>query len=85
MNSKKAKKLRALVRHLQNTGAIESKEWIQYGHRDRTITKISTDEDGKQVEKRVPDTTLWLMPGCGRAVYQQMKDRTKVRYNATKA
>lgn len=30
MNSKRAKKLRALVKHLQNKGAV-SEDWIYYG------------------------------------------------------
>lgn len=75
MNGKKAKKLRALVRQLQAVGAVESKEWVQYGHRNRTIGKQIVGEDGKLSETRVADTTIWLMPGCGRAVYQQMKRR----------
>lgn len=82
MNGKKAKKLRALVRHLQQAGAIENKEWLQYGHRNRTLSKMLPDENGELKETRVPDTTIWLMPTCGRAVYQQMKDNAKAQHNA---
>lgn len=77
MNGKKAKKLRALVRQLQQVGAIENKEWVQYGHRNRTLSRdVKDPETGELKETRVPDTTVWLMPGCGRAVYQQMKARS---------
>ena len=83
MNGKKAKKLRALVRHLQAAGAIENKEWLQYGHRQRTLSRMVTDaETGETKMTQVPDTTLWLMPTCGRAVYQQMKDNAKAQHNA---
>lgn len=81
MNGKKAKKLRALVRHLQNAGAIEGKTWLEYGHRQRTLSRMVVDpETGEKKETRVPDTTVWLMPTCGRAVYQQMKDNAKARH-----
>lgn len=80
MNGKKAKKLRALVRHLQSAGAIESKEWVQYAHRNRTLAKMVPDESGELKETRVPDITLWLHPTCGRAVYQQMKNNAKARH-----
>ncbi len=85
MNGKKAKKLRALVRHLQNAGVVENKEWLQYGHRQRTLSKMVADENGELKETRVPDTTVWLMPTCGRAIYQQMKDNTKGRLDAPKS
>lgn len=58
MNSKRAKKLRALVRHLQNRGAVEE-NWVAYGSQQVGRQKVST----------------MLDPACGRAIYQQMKER----------
>jgi len=77
MNGKTAKKLRQLVRHLQETGAIESKEWVSLGRRDRKLHREVTTEKGEVKLVQVPDETVWLKPGCGRAVYQQMKRRAK--------
>ena len=77
MNGKTAKKLRQLVRHMQEKGAIESKDWVAYGTRNRTISKTVRGEDGELKEVRVPDTTIWLMPTCGKAIYNQMKKRVK--------
>jgi uncharacterized protein YjhX (UPF0386 family) len=77
MNGKKARQLRQLVRHLQDKGAIESKDWVAYGTRNRTLARTVRDEDGSLKEVRVPDTTIWLMPTCGKAIYKQMKKRHK--------
>jgi uncharacterized protein YjhX (UPF0386 family) len=77
MNLKAAKKLRKLVHLLQEKGTIESKAWVEYGVRNRTLTRVARDKEGHLKEVRVPDQTVWLLPSCGRGVYQQMKRQAK--------
>jgi len=60
MNSKKAKRLRQLVRHLQNKGVIKDGDWEQ------TMPVVTSS--GEEVpEKRV------LHPDCAKSVYKKMK------------
>jgi len=77
MNLKAAKKLRKLVHLLQEKGAIEGKAWVEHGVRDRTLARVTRDEEGHLKEVRVPDQTVWLLPSCGRAVYQRLKRQAK--------
>jgi hypothetical protein len=59
MNSKKAKRIRQLVKHLQDKGAIQSQDWIGYVPQD----------NGQNLKP----PTVRLDRDCGRAVYQLMK------------
>lgn len=60
MNSKKAKRLRQLVRHLQHKGVIKDGDWEQLA--------LVVSPDGKVV-----DGKTILHPDCGKAVYKKMK------------
>lgn len=60
MNAKKAKRLRQLVRHLQNKGVINDGDWEQ-------IVPVVTPSG-----EEVPGKTA-LHPDCGKSVYKKMK------------
>lgn len=75
MNSKKAKRIRALVKHLQNKGALESSEWVTLGSVGNNKSKVKMDEEGNLIQVREATTTAMLDPKCGKAVYRQMKKR----------
>lgn len=68
MNSKKAKRLRQLVRHLQNKSAVESADWIDVN--DDVVYKKVTLNGSATVGMTV---TRKLKPECGRSIYQIMK------------
>lgn len=68
MNSKKAKRLRQLVRHLQDKSAVESTEWI--GVNDDDVFKNVTVNGSATIAMT---TTRKLKPECGRSIYQMMK------------
>lgn len=68
MNLKKAKRLRALVRHLQEKGAIVNKDWTIY-------SEAPNSQDGSSGNFHGARRCNKLDPTCGRAVYKQMKKR----------
>lgn len=79
MNSKKAKRLRQLVRVMQDKGVVE-KEWTNTGHVKHAV--ISDEQLGTSTLQRAfadavmpPKLQSMLKPECGRAVYQGMKKR----------
>lgn len=88
MNSKKAKRLRQLVEHLQTKGVIEQSEWAVYGSQTHTKMMPITDDslssaspithDGRivtQQRQTVTQSTAMLDPACGKSIYKQMKKR----------
>lgn len=87
MNEKKSKRLRQLVRHLMSSGKVENETWVKYGREQKYVEmevpdpKASTvfDEKGELVmatRKQLVATGSRMMdPGCGRAIYQAMKNR----------
>ena len=96
MNEKKAKKLRQLVRHLMEKGAITDAGWINYTPNVyQTVmpvrTKVSkkVNEEGFIVEN-VPmlaagkqgfiTSPVELDAACGKAIYRAMKKRADVQH-----
>lgn len=73
MNSKKAKRLRQLVKHLQTKGVIEDKDWAVYGSQQHK----SSDSDPEN-PKWIVQQTRMLDPACGKAIYKQMKTRSHI-------
>jgi hypothetical protein len=63
MNSKKAKRIRQLVRHLQEKDTIQNVDW------DMTVTKSALEGNSLFKGQRT------LHPQAGKAVYKQMKKR----------
>lgn len=87
MNQKKAKRIRQLVRHMQDKGVVDNQSWINYGL-DQKFVNMSVpdadsptvfDEEGKLVMTMknvlVPTGCRKLDPTSGRAIYQAMKSR----------
>lgn len=79
MNSKKAKRLRQLVRVMQDKGIVD-KEWETSGHVRHPV--ISDEQLGtSSIEKAFIDQIMppalqsMLKPECGKAVYKGMKKR----------
>jgi len=75
MNSKKAKRIRALVKHLQQKGALETAEWTTYGSIGGNKMVTKQDAQGNLIQVREATATTALDPKCGRSVYKQMKKR----------
>lgn len=80
MNSKKAKRLRQLVRVMQQKGVVDS-EWEVNGHIKHAI---ASEEDAKtialhsniNINELIPaKLQSMLKPECGKAVYKGMKKR----------
>jgi hypothetical protein len=76
MNSKKAKRIRQLVRHLMEKGAVDDAEWTIAGHIEHRKTSPSSivgSDDG--AISRVPQFVRQrvLDPTCGRTIYKKMK------------
>jgi hypothetical protein len=65
MNEKKAKGLRQLVRHLMGAGKVDEQPWVSYGF--------------QKSNKSGTLGTIMLDPGCGRAIYQKMKNNADRR------
>ena len=74
MNSKKAKRLRQLVKHLQEKGAVENGEWTIRGSVSHEIPVLNIDGKTGPIIK----TQSVLHAECGRSVYKQMKRRATV-------
>lgn len=87
MNEKKAKRLRQLVRHLMDADKVEKQAWVVYG-REQKYVEVEVpdasaptvfDDNGKLIttmKKQLVATGSRMMdPGCGRAIYQRMKNR----------
>ena len=74
MNEKKSKRLRQLVRHLQDRGAIENKNWLQYASYPEMSTRAFVNSSGKLDQMPWMKGQAIMDPGCGRAIYQKMKD-----------
>lgn len=82
MNSKKCKRLRQLVRHLQDKAAVANSNWCVASNveKKRNVPNFAAFKDGVRDES-LPATveTIFhqriLDPKCGRAIYQQMKKR----------
>jgi hypothetical protein len=73
VNEKKVKKLRQLVRHLQNTGAVGKIGWTVYN--DSPVVKNLLIDD--KVTPTQVGVSRRLHPDCGRAVYQAMKKNAR--------
>jgi hypothetical protein len=78
MNQKKAKRIRALVRHLMTKGAITDKAWTVAGyieHRQNKFSPSSIAADAADEVKSEPivHRQRVLDPECGRSVYRRMK------------
>ena len=71
MNSKKAKKLRQLVRHL--TSKAGTPDQTEYTDNLKRKTELVMGKDGIMQPSDVIRTTRVLSTNCARAVYQQMK------------
>lgn len=85
MNSKKAKRLRQLVRHLQEKGGVAQAPWEVAGtidHRKLAPPSLSsaTPDESKPVvvihKQRVLD------PACGKAIYRQFKAKAELHGRA---
>lgn len=68
MNSKKAKRLRQLVRHLQDKGAVEAKDWTQYA--DEPTMSLNQNNPNNPINMAVKRK---LDPECGKSIYKMMK------------
>lgn len=80
MNSKKAKRLRALVRHLQERGAVENINWEEYTSRKQRIMlppASGLEPTRDSTTNYTLHITRALNPSCGKAVYKQMKKRSE--------
>lgn len=78
MNQKKAKRIRALVKHLMTKGAIADKEWTIAGYIDHrksqfSASSIAADAPAEEQPAFEVHRQRVLDPECGRAVYQRMK------------
>ena len=78
MNSKKAKRLRQLVRVMQDKGVVDG-EWEVNGHIKHDIVvnnpKMFDASTNPTIELHTAKQSV-LKPECGKAVYKQMKKRT---------
>lgn len=77
MNEKKAKKLRQLVRHLQQKGTVGANGWVYYN--DSPVVKNYLVDD--KVTPTQVGFSRRLHPDCGRAVYQAMKKNARLAAN----
>ena len=87
MNSKRAKRIRQLVRHLMSSNQIENKKWLVYGKQQKYVeveipdyeAEKLYDEDGKIIivtkKQLVATGTVMMDPSCGRAIYKKMKEQ----------
>jgi hypothetical protein len=73
MNEKKSKRLRQLVRHLQQRGAIEEQSWLKYASYPEMSTRAFINSSGKLDQMPWMKGQAVMDPGCGRAIYQRMK------------
>lgn len=74
MNEKKAKRLRQLVRHLQERGATEQNVWLKYATYPEMGERPVINMHGKLEMAPHMIGQATLDPQCGRAIYQKMKD-----------
>jgi len=73
MNSKKAKRIRQLVRHLQDKGIVGKDGWTVY--KDQPIVRnLVIDDTSTPTEIGFQRR---LNPDCGRAVYNAMKKNAR--------
>ena len=74
MSSKKAKKVRQLLRHLQKKAGVANMQWEVYKETPRimSVESENPDEPPREVVVHVNRT---LDPSCGKAIYKQMKKR----------
>ena len=75
MNEKRAKRLRQLVCHLMEKGAVAQNGWRVFAETSKA-TKVPVGnilEEARFVE--VATGTQKLDPTCGLAIYRQMKKR----------
>lgn len=87
MNEKKSKRLRQLVHHLMSAGKVQNETWVKYGREQKYVelevpdsaAPTVFDEQGKLImttkKQLVATGTRMMDPGCGRAIYQSMKNR----------
>jgi hypothetical protein len=81
MNSKKAKRLRQLVRHLQDKAAIAESEWSVPGVIKYTASKFSASSivgNAPSIPESPFDGITYqrvLSADCGKSIYRTMKKR----------
>jgi hypothetical protein len=82
MNSKKAKRIRHLVKHLQEKAAIADAPWAVPGYIEHKFNvpnpaAFKADAPDESIPKTIVEVHRQrvLDPKCGRAIYQQMKKR----------
>lgn len=86
MNSKKAKRIRQLVRHLQSKALIEDSPWEVAGSIDHrryaspssilsSDPAVIRDEEAKLTSIYDVRKQRVLDPACGKAIYKTMKAR----------
>jgi hypothetical protein len=74
MSSKKAKKVRQLLRHLQKKAGMDNVQWEVYKETPRVMSVESENPDEPSREM-VVHVNRTLDPTCGKAIYKQMKKR----------
>jgi hypothetical protein len=73
MNQKKAKRLRALVKHLQNRGATEGTSWLKYSSYPEMSERAVINAQGKLDHVPYMVGQAVLDQHSGRSIYQQLK------------